>query len=48
MNNLNEFIVKNKYDITFVLCLILMYLVSVLFVIPAIISLVIGESKKEI
>jgi hypothetical protein len=46
MDNLKQFIIKRKYDLLCLCCLILMMLVNVLFALPAIIFLVIGESKK--
>lgn len=48
MDNLKQFIVKRKYDLLSVYCIILMISVNVLFAIPAIVFLMIGESKKEI
>jgi hypothetical protein len=47
MDNLKNFIVKNKYDFLCISCIILMFSVSVVFAIPAITFLVIGVSKSE-
>jgi len=47
MDNLINFIVKNKYDLLSIGCIILMFIISVVFAIPAIAFLVIGTSKSE-
>jgi hypothetical protein len=47
MDNLKQYIIKNKYDLLSVGCVILMFSVSVVFAIPAITFLVIGVSKSE-
>jgi len=47
MDNLINFIVKNKYDFLSLGCIILMFSVSVVFAIPAIAFLVIDVSKSE-
>jgi hypothetical protein len=47
MDNLKQFIIKRKYDLLCVCCLILMMLVNVLFAIPAIVFLVIDVSKPR-
>jgi hypothetical protein len=47
MDNFKEFIIKNKYDLLSLGCVILMFSVSALFAVPAIVFLVIGESKSE-
>jgi len=47
MDNLKNFIVKNKYDFLCISCIVLMFSVSVVFAIPAIAFLVIGVSKSE-
>lgn len=46
MNNLINFIINKKYDLLSLGCILLMFFVNVLFALPAIIFLVIGESKK--
>ena len=48
MDNLKQFIIKRKYDLSFLSCLILMMLVNVLFAIPAIVFLIVGESKSDL
>jgi len=47
MDNLKNFIVKNKYDLLSIGCICLMFLVSVVFAIPAIAFLVIDVSKSK-
>jgi hypothetical protein len=47
MDNLINFIVKNKYDFLSLGCIILMFLVSAVFAIPSLFFLVIGASKSE-
>jgi hypothetical protein len=47
MDNLKNFIVKNKYDFLCISCIILMFSVSVVFAIPSLVFLVIGVSKSE-
>jgi len=47
MDNLKQFIIKRKYDLLSLSCLILMMLVNVLFAIPAIVFLVIDVSKPS-
>jgi hypothetical protein len=47
MDNLKNFIVKNKYDFLCISCIILMFSVSAVFAIPAMAFLVIGASKSE-
>jgi hypothetical protein len=47
MDNLINFIVKNKYDLLSLGCIILMFSVSVVFAIPAIAFLVIDVSKSK-
>jgi hypothetical protein len=47
MDNLKNFIVKNKYDLLSLGCVSLMFFISVVFAIPAIIFLVIGASKLK-
>jgi len=47
MDNLKNFIVKNKYDFLCISCIILMFSVNAVFAIPAIVFLVIGASKSE-
>jgi hypothetical protein len=46
MNNLINFMINKKYDLLSLGCMFLMFFVNVLFALPAIIFLVIGESKK--
>lgn len=48
MDNLKQFIVKRKYDLIFIFSVILMAFVNVLFAIPAIVFLIIGESKSNL
>jgi hypothetical protein len=48
MEKLKNFIKKNKYDLLSLGCMFLMFFVNVLFALPAIIFLVIGESKKTL
>ena len=45
--NFKKFIVKNKYDLLSIGCIILMFSVNVMFAIPAIAFLVIDTSKSE-
>jgi hypothetical protein len=47
MDNFKKFIVKNKYDLLSIGCIILMFSVNVMFAIPAIAFLVIDTSKSE-
>ena len=47
MDNLKNFIVKNKYDLLSIGCVCLMFSVSVVFAIPAIVFVVIDVSKSE-
>lgn len=47
MSCLRNFIIKRKYDLLSICSIILMMLVNVLFAIPAILFLVIGECKSE-
>ena len=47
MDNLKNFIVKNKYDFLSISCICLMFSVSVVFAIPAIVFVVIDVSKSE-
>jgi hypothetical protein len=47
MNNLKQFIIKRKYDLLSISSIILIMLVNVLFAIPAIFFLMIGESKSK-
>jgi hypothetical protein len=47
MDNLINFIVKNKYDLLSLGCIILMFSVSAVFAIPSLFFLVIGASKSE-
>jgi hypothetical protein len=47
MDNLKNFIVKNKYDLLSIGCVCLMFSVSVVFAIPAIAFLVIDVSKSK-
>ena len=47
MDNLKNFVMKNKYDLLCLLCLMLMFFVNVLFAIPSIWFLIMGESKSE-
>jgi hypothetical protein len=46
MDNLINFMINKKYDLLSLGCMFLMFFVNVLFALPAIIFLVIGESKK--
>jgi hypothetical protein len=46
MDNLKQFIIKNKYDLLSLGSFILMFTVSVLFAIPAIIFIITAESKS--
>jgi hypothetical protein len=46
MEKINNFINKNKYDLLSLCCMFMMFFVNVLFALPAIIFVVIGESKK--
>ena len=48
MDNLKQFIIKRKYDLLSVYCIILMISVNVFFAIPAIVFLMIGESKSDL
>jgi hypothetical protein len=47
MDNLKNFIIKNKYDFLSISCIILMFSVSVVFAIPAMVFLVIGVSNSK-
>jgi hypothetical protein len=47
MDNLKQFIIKRKYDLLSINSIILMMLVNVLFAIPEIVFLAIGESKSK-
>jgi hypothetical protein len=47
MDNLKQFIIKTKYDLLSIGCIILMFSVNAVFAIPAIVFLVIGASKSE-
>ena len=47
MDNLKNFIIKNKYDFLSIGCIILMFSVSVVFAIPAMVFLVIGVSNSK-
>jgi hypothetical protein len=47
MDNFKKFIVKNKYDLLSIGCIILMFSVNVMFAIPAMAFLVIDKSKSE-
>ena len=47
MDNLKNFIIKNKYDFLSISCIILMFSVSVVFAIPAMVFLVIGVSDSK-
>jgi hypothetical protein len=47
MDNLINFIIKNKYDLLSLGCIILMFSVSAVFAIPAIAFLVIDVSKSK-
>jgi len=48
MDNLKQFIIKNKYDLLSLGCFILMFTVSVLFAIPAIVFIITAESKSNL
>jgi hypothetical protein len=48
MDNLKNFIVKNKYDFLCISCIILMFSVSVVFAIPAMWFIFVGVSKSEL
>ena len=48
MDNFKHYIIKNKYDLLSVGCILLMLSVSVLFALPSIAFLVIGASKSEL
>jgi hypothetical protein len=48
MDNLKQFIIKNKYDLLSLGCFILMFTVSVLFAIPAIVFVITAESKSNL
>jgi len=48
MDNLKQFIIKNKYDLLGLCCFILMFTVSVLFAIPAIVFIITAESKSDL
>jgi hypothetical protein len=47
MDNFKKYIVKRKYDLLSISCIILMFSVSAVFAIPAIAFLVIDTSKSE-
>jgi hypothetical protein len=47
MDNLINFVVKNKYDFLSLGCIILMFSVSAVFAIPSLFFLVIGASKSK-
>jgi hypothetical protein len=47
MDNFKKYIVKKKYDLLSISCIILMFSVSAVFAIPAIAFLVIDTSKSE-
>ena len=47
MDNFKEFIVKNKYDLLSLGCIILMFSVSAVFAIPSLVFLVIGVSNSK-
>jgi hypothetical protein len=47
MEKLKAFIKKRKYDLLSLSCLVMMFFVHVIFALPAIIFLVIGESKSN-
>jgi hypothetical protein len=47
MDNLINFVVKNKYDLLSLGCIILMFSVSAVFAIPSLFFLVIGASKLK-
>jgi hypothetical protein len=46
MDNLKKFISKRKYDLLALGCFILMFQVSVLFAIPTIVFIIVGESNS--
>jgi len=48
MDNLKQFIIKRKYDLLSIGCIILMFLISVLFAIPAMWFIFVSVSKSEI
>jgi len=48
MDNLKNFIIKNKYDLLSLGCIILMFSVSVVFAIPAMWFIFVGVSKSEL
>jgi hypothetical protein len=48
MDNFKQYIIKNKYDLLSVGCIILMLSVSVVFALPSIAFLVIGASKSKL
>jgi hypothetical protein len=47
MDNLKRYIIKKKYDILAVGCFVLMFQCSVLFAIPTMIFIIVGEFKSE-
>jgi hypothetical protein len=47
MDNLKNFIIKNKYDLLSLGCIILMFSVGAVFAIPSLVFLVIGVSKSK-
>jgi hypothetical protein len=47
MDNLKNFLIKNKYDFLSIGCIILMFSVSVVFAIPAMVFLVVGVSNSK-
>ena len=47
MDNLINFVVKNKYDFLSLGCIILMFFVSAVFAIPSLVFLVIGVSESK-
>jgi hypothetical protein len=47
MDNLKKFIIKRKYDLLAVGCFILMFQISVLFAIPSMVFIIIGETNIE-
>ena len=47
MDNLINFVVKNKYDFLSLGCIILMFSVSAVFAIPSLVFLVIGVSESK-
>jgi hypothetical protein len=46
MNEIKQFVLKNKYDILMVLCGALTYFVNVWFVLGVLGFLILGESEK--